>query len=93
MERGKIGRFTAGAMAAPSVSLRGDYRERIYVHYQCLVTVVAAWVKKESVEQGWVLLPSLWEKVEHHGVFSAKQEWSVYDERPKNYDVTYIKPQ
>lgn len=55
--------------------------------------MIAALVKKEALMYDWELLPRLWEKVERHGVFTIHHDWTLHEERPKNYDVIHVKPQ
>lgn len=41
------------------------------------------------MEEGWPILPDLIPKREHHGIHSIHQDISLFEERPKGYDVVY----
>lgn len=57
------------------------------------VLVIAGWVKRTSMEEGWSLLPDIFDKKEHHGIHSVNLDFSLYQERPKDYDVVYAAKQ
>lgn len=50
----------------------------------CAVFSLAALVKKSALQYGWVLIPDKFNAV-NGGVSSVRQDWSLMQERPRNW--------